>query len=170
MSYLIIFIAKLIEVSLSTIRIVFISKGERIKGACIAFFEITLWILLASNVLNSLTSDPYKAVAYVLGYTAGTFLGSLLEEKIAIGIATLNITCNINDSFKIIETLQKLEIGFTILDSCGQKDNNKIFIAYIPRKRKREVLSSLNTLNIKTFITTTESAGTCGGYGLDKRR
>lgn len=169
MFYLIIFIAKLIEVSLSTIRIVFISKGERIKGACIAFFEISLWIILASNVLSSLTEDPYKAVAYVLGYTAGTFLGSLLEEKIAIGIATLNITCNVDDSLKIIETFQKLKVGFTILDSCGQKDNNKILIAYIPRKRKNEVLLSLNELNIKTFITTTESVGTLGGYGLNKR-
>lgn len=170
MIYLIIFIAKLIEVSLSTIRIVFISKGERGKGACIAFFEISLWIVLASNVLSSITEDPLKAVAYVLGYTAGTFLGSLLEEKIAIGIATLNITCSIDDFTKIVESLQELEVGFTILDSCGQKDNNKIFIAYIPRKRKKEVLSSLNSLNVKTFITTTESAGTRGGYGLDKRR
>lgn len=170
MIYLIIFIAKLIEVSLATIRIVFISKGERLKGACIAFFEISLWIILASNVLNSITEDPFKAVAYVLGYTAGTFLGSLLEEKIAIGIATLNITCSIDDYPKIVEVLQKLEVGFTILDSCGQKDCNKIFIAYIPRKRKKEILGILNGLNIKTFITTTESAGIRGGYGLDKRR
>lgn len=170
MVYLIIFIAKLIEVSLATIRIVFISKGERVKGACIAFFEISLWIVLASNVLSSITEDPLKAVAYVFGYTAGTFLGSLLEEKIAIGIATLNITCSIDDSSKIIDILQELQVGFTILDSCGQKDNNKIFIAYIPRKRKKEVLASLNSLNIKTFITTTESVGTRGGYGLDKRR
>ena len=170
MIYLIIFIAKLIEVSLATIRIVFISKGERGKGAFIAFFEISLWLILASNVLTSITEDPFKAVAYVLGYTAGTFLGSLLEEKIALGIATLNITCNTADSGKIIEVFQELEVGFTILDSCGQKDTNKIFIAYIPRKRKKEVLTALNTLNIKIFITTTESIGTRGGYGLDKRR
>lgn len=170
MIYLIIFIAKLIEVSLATIRIVFISKGERVKGACIALFEISLWIILASNVLNSITEDPLKAVAYILGYTAGTFLGSLLEEKIAIGIATLNITCNLEDSCKIMETLQDLQAGFTVLDSCGQKDSNKTIIAYIPRKRKKEILSTLNNLSVKTFITTMESVGTMGGYGLDKRR
>ena len=57
--YLIIFAAKTIEVSIATVRLVLVNKGERVKGAVLGFIEILIWISLVSSVLNNITDDPF---------------------------------------------------------------------------------------------------------------
>ena len=62
MFYILILFAKIVEVSLMTLRIVFITKGERKLGAIVAFVEVTLWLFIVTFVLNDLMADPFKAV------------------------------------------------------------------------------------------------------------
>lgn len=166
--YLLIFLGKIVEVSLATVRIVLITKGERVKGVCIAFFEITIWIILASNVLSSISEDPLKAFVYAIGFVFGNYLGSLIEEKIAIGIITLNIITTYENSIVITDKLKELEIGYTLLEAQGQKEENKLIIAYMARKRKGEVLKELHSLEVKFFVSINESRNVHGGYGLKR--
>ncbi len=89
--YIMIFCAKIIEVSLMTLRIVFITKGERKMGALVAFFEVSIWLFLVTTVLGGITEDPLKAVVYALGFAVGNFVGSLLEERIGLGLSQVQI-------------------------------------------------------------------------------
>ncbi|WP_051624201.1 DUF5698 domain-containing protein [Clostridium akagii] len=89
--YIIIFSCKIIEVSFATLRMVLITKGEKFKGAIMALFEITIWLVVSANVLSNLATDPMKGVMYALGYVVGNYMGSLVEEKIAIGVITATI-------------------------------------------------------------------------------
>ena len=79
--YIIIFCAKIIEVSISTIRVVFIGKGERVKGAILGFVEIMIWLVVVSSVLNNITEDPYKMFIYAAAFSLGNFLGVTIESK-----------------------------------------------------------------------------------------
>ena len=74
--YLVIFLGKIVEVSLGTLRIVLINRGERLIGSLIALIEISLWLIIAGNVLTNYQSDPLKMVAYALAYAMGNYVGS----------------------------------------------------------------------------------------------
>lgn len=136
MIYVIIYFAKLVEVTLATLRTVFVAKGERNVGVVISVFEITIWVVLTGTVVTGIVEDPMKIVAYILGFSSGFYLGSWLEEKIALGFTNLNIVASESVSEKIIEVLKSNETGYTMLDSHGQKENNKYIIAYVSRNRK----------------------------------
>ncbi|NLJ97629.1 MAG: hypothetical protein GX321_10815 [Clostridiales bacterium] len=82
--YIIILVAKTIEVSIATIRLVYVNKGERIKGAILGFVEIMIWLLVVSSVLNNIADDPFKIFAYAAGFSLGNFLGVSIEAKIAV--------------------------------------------------------------------------------------
>lgn len=168
MLYLIIFIAKVIEVTISTLRIVFISKGQRNIGVLMAVFEITIWVTLAGTVVVGITEDPLKMIAYIAGFGVGCYIGSTLEEKIALGITNLNIVTNEKISEKIIEVLKENEIGFTILNAHGQKEENKYIVAYVARNKKANIVKKLKALDEHFFLTISESAGVIGGYGLNR--
>lgn len=87
--YITIFIAKIVEVSISTIRLVYNNKGERVKGTILGFIEILIWLLVVSSVLNNITEDPFKIFAYALGFALGNYLGLYIESKIALGLASI---------------------------------------------------------------------------------
>ena len=69
--YIVIFFGKVLEVSLCTLRIVLINRGERVKGSLIAIIEITLWLIIASSVLDGWKNDIGKAISYALAYAGG---------------------------------------------------------------------------------------------------
>ena len=167
--YLLIFLCKIVEVSFSTVRMVLITKGEKVKGSFIALFEITIWLIVSANVLTSITSDPMKGVMYTLGFVVGNYLGSLIEEKVALGIVTATIITSSENSIIITDQLKCLEIGYTVLEAQGQKDENKFIVAYMARNRKNEMLKKLKNLNIKFFISINESRDVHGGYGLTRK-
>lgn len=91
MLYVLILIVKILEVTLATTRIVLITKGERVKGAIIGFFEVIIWVLLISTVLKDITEDPIKIFIYAIGFSVGNYIGSLVEEKIGIGTTRVEL-------------------------------------------------------------------------------
>ena len=89
--YLIIFFAKIIEVSISTVRIVYINKGEKVKGAALGFIEILIWLVVVSSVLNNITEDPIKVFIYAIAFSLGNFFGVTIESKIAVGLSSIQV-------------------------------------------------------------------------------
>lgn len=168
MIYLIIFLAKIIEVTLATLRIVFVSKGQRNIGVVVAVFEITIWVVLAGTVVVGITEDPMKMVAYIFGFATGCYIGSWLEEKIALGTTNLNIITSEQISKKIIDILKSNNIGFTVLDAHGQKEDNKYIVAYVARNKKKDIVAKLKAVDEHFFLTMSDSYGVMGGYGLKR--
>src|SRR5690606_19393935 len=87
---LLIFLARLCDVSLGTVRIIFVSKGYKTFAACIGFFEVLIWILAISNVMQRLDNWVYY-VAYAAGFATGNYVGMLLDEKMAIGYEMIRV-------------------------------------------------------------------------------
>lgn len=83
-NFLFIFIARMADVALMTIRMLMIVRGKRIQAAVIGFFEVTIYILALGQVVQNI-DNTYSILAYALGFSSGNYLGSYLEEKMAMG-------------------------------------------------------------------------------------
>jgi hypothetical protein len=84
LGYLLIFFARLADVSLATFRMIMVIRGKRIIAACIGFVEATIYILAVGKVLSAM-NNPLNILAYALGFATGNYVGIFLEEKMALG-------------------------------------------------------------------------------------
>lgn len=87
--YFFIFLGKLIEVALASLRSQLIVKGERLLGAVIALFEYTFWLCITASALSGFSDDPLKIVTLVCAFALGHVLGSIIEEKLALGYCSV---------------------------------------------------------------------------------
>lgn len=167
-TYLGIFIAKTIEVSLGTLKTVLLTKGERVVAALIGFVEICIWLVVMSTVITGISDDPIKGVMYALGYSSGCLLGSYLESILALGVTTLTVIVD-KDKESGLSAFLRSE-GFAVTEVCASgKDTEKIMM-YIGAPRKS--ILTLKKLIIEkepnAMIFSTEMKPISGGFGLKK--
>lgn len=167
--YLIIFIAKVFEVSLMTLRTVLVTKGEKVLGSLIGVVEIIIWILVASNVLTGLKDDPFKMVVYALGFAVGIYLGSTIEEKLAIGLVSLQVIVNQSEGEELTKSLRDGGVGVTVIEGQGLSEAKNILILHIQRKRKNEIIKDIVKTVPEAVISSNDLKTVYGGYGLIKK-
>ncbi|CRZ33528.1 uncharacterized protein YebE (UPF0316 family) [Herbinix hemicellulosilytica] len=163
--YLIIFVAKTVEIAISTIRLVFVNKGERVKGAILGFIEIMIWLLVVSSVLNNIAEDPLKIVAYAAGYSFGVYMGVSIESKVAIGLASIQVIVDSKAGAALAERLRDNEFGVTILEGKG-KDNSIKTLLFIQLKRKKipYAIKLIKETNPNAYISINDVKSTFGGF------
>ena len=162
--YPVIFFGKILEVSLSTVRIVLINRGEKLKGALIGFFEVLIWIFLVSNLLSTITKDPIKVVVYCLAFACGNYVGVIIEGKLAIGNACIWSVIS-GDSRQTLETaLREKGFGVTVTEGEGLKDTVCVFMIYLKRKQIEEATAIIHALVPQAFITINDVRQVTRGY------
>ena len=167
--YVIIFGLKFVEVTISTMRIVLVTKGERVKGAILAFFEVMLWVIVVTLVLDGLMDDPIKIVIYAAAFAAGNYVGSILEEKLALG--TIHLTAIVPDSQGKATATAMREQGYavTVTSGEGRDGVRNILNLYIHRKKITPTIAALKTIAPGVVITIHDIRPIYGGYrGLRK--
>ncbi|KPU45525.1 hypothetical protein OXPF_07580 [Oxobacter pfennigii] len=169
MFYLLIFCAKVFEVSLMTLRSVLVNRGEKVYGALIGIVEISIWIVVASTVLTGVEEDPFKMVVYALGFAVGIYLGSTIEEKLAIGLVTIQVIVSNDEEEQLSNTLREQGIGVTVLCGQGLKEEKKILILHIQRKMKNSVIKQITKTIPGAVISASDLKTVHGGYGLIKK-
>ncbi|MCY6483900.1 DUF5698 domain-containing protein [Clostridium aestuarii] len=168
LSYLFIFFAKIIEVSLTTVRTVFITRGEKLYAAIIGFFEVSLWLYVIGSVLTGIQEDPAKMVVYALGFACGNYIGCTIEDKLAIGVLTINVIVTEEQSTDIVKMLREHKIGVTVVAAEGINTKRKLLIIHAKRKRKNEIIRLIESTNISPVISINDTKTVYGGYGLRK--
>ena len=166
--YLLILFAKIIEVSMMTVRVVLITKGERKIGAIIGFFEVTLWIYLASTVLTNISQDPLKAVFYAFGFALGNYFGSHLEEKIGIGLSKVQIIVKEEHGQDLATYLREHDFAVTLVKGEGLNFDRYILFMYVKRRRIPELQKLVVAKQKNAVITVSDSKPIYGGYGVRK--
>ena len=163
--YTIIFFAKIIEVSISTIRVVFIGKGERVKGAILGFVEIMIWLVVVSSVLNNITEDPIKMLIYAAAFSLGNYLGVTIESKIAVGLASIQVVVNEKSGDILADILREQGYGVTIIEGKGKNESikNLLFIQ-LKRKKIPEAVKLVKQHNPEAYITVNDIKSMVGGY------
>lgn len=166
MTYLFILFAKIIEVSMATVRIVLITKGERKIGAILAFFEVSLWVVLVSTVLNNITEDPIKIIAYAGGFSIGNYVGSLIEEKIGIGLSEMQIIVEASKGVEIAKLIREKGYAVTVMEGEGRSSKRHVLLMYVPRKRIKEISKIVQSANGNSVITVSDKKAVYGGFGM----
>ncbi len=163
--YIVIFLAKTIEISISTIRIMYVNKGERVKGALLGFVEVMIWLLIVSSVLNNLAEDPFKIIAYSAGFALGNFLGVSIESKIAIGLASIQVVVDKEEGNTLANILRDHEFGVTIMDGRGKGDSlkNLLFIQ-LKRKKIPTAIKIIKDTDPNAYISVNDIKSIFGGY------
>jgi len=146
-----IFIARLTDVSLGTLRIMFISRGLKYLAPLIAFIEINIWLLAIGQIMLNL-GNIVCALAYAAGFALGNLLGITIEERISIGLVLLRIITK-HDVEKLVDCLKEEKYGVTIHDAEGLNGKVKIIFAVIRRRDIRETLNRIERVHPHAFYT-----------------
>lgn len=152
-----IFFARILDVSLNTIRTTFVIKGKTFIVALIAFIEITIWLLVARTAIN-VELNLWIVLSYSGGYTMGTILGTTFINKfVKTNMELIVISTKIKNTKKIKDK----NFGVSILN----KDKNKtILLIETNKKRLDELTTLLKKLDNEAFITIKETKTIINGY------
>jgi uncharacterized protein YebE (UPF0316 family) len=148
---LLIFAARLTDVTIGTLRIIFVSRGLRLIAACAGFFEILIWLFAISQVMSNLTS-VVNYVAYAGGFAVGTFVGITIEQRIALGYLVVRIITQ-REGSELEEHLRETDFIVTSLDAEGGRGPVKILYTVIRRKMLPEIVETIKEYNPKAFYT-----------------
>lgn len=141
---LLIFFARVADVSMETIRVIYISRGVKYLAPIIAFFEIIIW-LLAMEVVMSDLSNVANFFAFAFGFATGTYVGLVIEEKLSIGMVILRIiTTDEPSNDGIVTFLAGEHFGVTRLDAQGSRGAVRIILTLINRTDLPRITGYLN--------------------------
>ena len=146
---LFIFCARVVDVTLGTFRIIFISRSMKYLSAVVGFFEVFIWLLAIGQVFNNLT-NIWCYLAYAGGFAGGSFLGVYIAEKIAIGKVVLRIITSL-DASELVGFLKAKNYGVTTVDAQGALGTVKIIFSIIPRQALPGVFAMVKRCNPRAF-------------------
>lgn len=162
LGYLLIFLARLADVSMSTIRMIMVVRGKRVIAACIGFVEATIYVVAIGRVLSGM-NNPFNILAYSLGFATGNYVGILLEGKMAIGdiIAQVITDC---DTEGLIKNFREKGFGVTVVEGHGIKGPRQLLNVTLKRKNLSKLYDVLDSHDNKAFVTVTDARSIRGGY------
>ncbi|HQC55071.1 MAG TPA: DUF5698 domain-containing protein [Clostridia bacterium] len=162
--YFIIFFGKIVENSMQTLRLVLLSRGQRTIGALVGFVEILLWVSITGSVLAGLSSAPLKAVVFAFAFAIGNYLGSYLEDLIALGLSTIQIIVKPEESPELVKVLRDNKLAVTITHGEGRDGAREILQIHLKRRRIRPTLALINKNVSNAVITVSDVRVVKGGY------
>jgi uncharacterized protein YebE (UPF0316 family) len=148
---LLIFFARILDVSIGTMRLIFVSKGMKFLAPILGFFEVIIWLLAIGQIMQHL-DNAMCYVAYGLGFAMGNYLGIVLEEKMSIGTVLIRVIPQ-KDTTQLSIVLRDSGFGVTEVNVEGMKGSVKMILSIINRKDIRDFIEKVNTYNPKAFYT-----------------
>ncbi|MGC9323448.1 MAG: DUF2179 domain-containing protein [Desulfomonilia bacterium] len=146
---LLIFFARILDVSLGTIRIIFISRNLKYYSAVIGFFEVLVWLLVIRQIMLNL-SNPVCFIMYGAGFASGTFIGIFIENKLSIGRVIIRIITR-KDAEELVEFLKSSGYGLTTIDAQGATGPVKLLFSIIERQDLENFLDIVKRFNPQAF-------------------
>ena len=148
---LLIFLARIGDVSMETIRVIYISKGIKYLTPIIAFFEIVIWLLAMEVVLGDL-SNVANFLAYAFGFAMGTYVGLVIEERLSIGMVIMRIITTDDSNDAIVSFLESENHGITYLDATGSRGNVKMILTLVNRVDIPGITAHIRSTNPQAFF------------------
>lgn len=149
-----VFVMRIIDVSLQTIRIVVLMRGQIRLAALLGFFESLTWITAASLVFANL-GDPVRAIAFAAGFAAGVLAGGLLERRIAMGNSFVRVVAPV-DAPQVSPSLRAAGFPVTVVNAEGRDGDVRIVFLVVKRRRLQDALAIVRLANPDAFVTVEE--------------
>jgi uncharacterized protein YebE (UPF0316 family) len=150
----IVFFARVVDVSLGTLRIIYTSRGKRDIASMLGFVEVFIWIVVVSQIVGNVHSLP-AYIAYAAGFATGTFVGMKIEERLALGTLVLRIILT-QGGDEMAQSLRLAGYGVTIVYGEGAAGEVKLLYTVIKRRDLEEVAGIIHANNPKAFFSVEE--------------
>ena len=149
-----IFTARVLDVSLGTVRLIFVSRGLKKLAPIVGFFEILIWLLAIGQIMKNL-SNAMCYVAYAGGFAMGNFVGMSIAEKLSLGVVLIRILTR-KDASQLIESLRSAGHGVTSIDGQGTNGQVKIIFTILPRREVHNAVCLIKKFNPQAFYSIEE--------------
>lgn len=149
---ILIFLSRLTDVTLATLRNIFIHKGFRKLVPVIGFFEVLIWLIAMKQVLGHV--DNIAAYfAWAAGFATGTYVGMRIEERLALGNQVIRIITSEPNSDELIRMLRESNHGLTVVDGMGAKGPVKLLFTIVQRKHMKDIIGKIEAIQPNAFYT-----------------
>jgi uncharacterized protein YebE (UPF0316 family) len=157
-----IFLARILDVSIGTLRLIFISKGYKFYAPVLGFFEVVIWLLAIGQIMQHL--DNFLCyLAYGLGFATGNYLGIYLDEKMSLGTVLIRVVPK-KDTTNLINQLREQSFGASLVDIEGMTGKLKMIFTIVKRKDLKEVMNIIQENNPQAFVTIEDVKTAKEGY------
>jgi len=148
---ILVFLARILDVSVGTLRIIFVSKGFKNYAAMLGFFESLVWILAVSQVMKHMDNWVTYA-SFALGFSVGNYVGMLIEERIAIGNQIIRIITR-HDATELVDYLREHGHEVTSIDADGDGGPVKLLFTVARRRKLETIIGVIKRFNPHAFYT-----------------
>jgi uncharacterized protein YebE (UPF0316 family) len=160
---LVIFLVRIVDVSLGTLSTVLVIRGKKGLGSIIGFIDLVIWFLVVRQALSIESASLWIAIAYAGGYATGTYAGSWLEEKIALGKASLIVVTK-GLRYDLVKLLRDRGFGVSEVRSHGIDGENLLLLIEVERRKIKSVIDAINEIAPDCFISISDTKEIINGY------
>ena len=166
---IIVCIAKIVEITIQSLKTCMMVKGQQLKAAALGLLECIIWGLVISTIIGTLGDNLLLLVFYSFGYATGLFLGSTIEGKIALGTSSLQLIADDENTKKIIEYLKSNSRGYTVFSGHGSTKTMNMILVVLTRRDAIPVLREIRKIcDNNVFVVVDDINKYAGGYGMVK--
>mgnify|MGYP001072843122 CR=1 FL=1 len=148
---LLIFMARIFDVSIATIRIIFVLNGNKALATIAGFFESFIWLIAIGQIIANI-DNIYSYIAFASGFSAGTLIGMLIEEKLALGNVLIRVITRV-EAIELITHLKDNRYNFTNIKADGESGPVNILFSVTKRERLPDALNAIKKYNPRAFYT-----------------
>lgn len=148
---LLIFFARVSDVSINTLRIMFMLNGKKKIAPILGFFEALIWLLAIGQIFKNI-NNPMSYLAYAGGFAMGTFVGMTIEEKLALGRVLVRVITP-TPMPELIEYMKEKNFRFTSVGAEGRFGKVNLLFTVMKRDALTEFIGKVKTYNDKAFYT-----------------
>lgn len=148
---LLIFLARVSDVSIGTMRVIFVMSGKKKIAPIMGFLESFIWLLAIRQIFQNV-DNIFTYVAYAGGYGTGTFVGMYIEEKLALGRVVVRVITK-TTSENLVNHLKQKEYRFANLDAEGNEGKVNVLFTVVKREHLPDLLRMIKQYNPQAFYT-----------------
>lgn len=145
-----IFLSRICDVTIGTLRIIFVSRGQKYVAPLLGFFEVLIWLIAMGQIMQNL-DNVMCYIAYAGGFAMGNFIGIMIEEKIAIGILSIRMFVPLHYVDELKKKFVKEGFGITSINGKGANGEIAIIFSIFKRKDLFKIQEMIHSLDSKIF-------------------
>ncbi len=159
-----IFFSRILDVTIGTLRIILLSKGNRMYVPILGFFEVLLWLVVMVHVVKSL-DHPIYYIAYAGGFAAGNYIGMYIENRLAMGVSMIRVVTAL-EAHELVIFLR--QAGYSVTDVPAQGNRGEVHILFTVARRKEinNIVDIIKRFNPNAFYTIEDVRFVSASYGL----
>ena len=165
---IVVFFLRVSDVSLATLRMLFIVRGKRILAPLFGFVETLIWVFAIGIVIQHLTS-PLHAIGYAAGFATGNYVGLLIEERLALGLATVRAMVTTGGP-ELADMLRAEGYGVTEMEGRGRNGPVDVLYSVVSRRQAARCVGLIDQRAPEAFVVVDEPRIVRRGWQFSMRR